>query len=371
MPSSTSSSDMPDSSVHGQKAEPVFERPLPDLGRSAAMALLILLVLMLGWEGWVRGQGVTPSYRNSDGLWAEQRRRISTDAGTGWVFTGSSRVLFNMQLAVWERLDGRRPLQLALEGTAAVGVLEGLADDEDFTGKVIVGVAPGLFFSGYEYRREAMDHYQNESPTQWFGQRVSLLVEPYLAFYVHDFSLAAMLRRQALPQRMGVEPNLDVRKLSNMERDRNNRMWDKIYKDEAYGELARFIWAQNWMPLAELPDPVRENILDARAKQLERTIAATKKIQERGVEVIFVQMPYEGHYATSEIDIAPRALTWDVLIEQTGALGLHFQDHEEMQGYWLPEWSHMTGEEADRFTEAFYGLVQRELAAREAVGVNQ
>lgn len=28
----------------------------------------------------------------------------------------------------------------------------------------------------------------------------------------------------------------------------------------------------------------------------------------------------------------------------------------------LPEWSHITGEEADRFTEAFYGLVQRELA---------
>jgi len=366
MPSSTSSSDMP-----GQKAEPVFERPLPDLGRSAAMALLFLLILMLGWEGWVRGQGVTPSYRNSDGLWAEQRRRISTEAGTGWVFTGSSRVLFNMQLAVWERLDGRRPLQLALEGTAPVGVLERLADDEDFTGKVIVGVAPGLFFSGYEYRREAMDHYQNESPTQWFGQRVSLLVEPYLAFYEQDFALAAILRRQSLAQREGVEPDLEVRKLDNMERDRNTRMWDKIYKDEAYRDLARFIWAQNWMPLAELPEPVRERLIGARTKQLERAVAATKKIQARGVEVVFVQMPYEGHYATSEIDIAPRALTWDILIEQTGALGLHFQDHEEMQGYWLPEWSHMTGEEADRFTEAFYGLVQRELAAREAAGVKQ
>jgi hypothetical protein len=97
---------------------------------------------------------------------------------------------------------------------------------------------------------------------------------------------------------------------------------------------------------------------------------ATKKLQAKGAEVIFIQMPYEGHYAVSEIDIAPRELTWDVLLEQTGALGLHFQDHEEMQGYYLPEWSHMTGEEADRFTEALYGLVQRELAARKAVGGN-
>jgi hypothetical protein len=98
--------------------------------------------------------------------------------------------------------------------------------------------------------------------------------------------------------------------------------------------------------------------------------AATKKLQAKGAEVIFIQMPYEGHYAVSEIDIAPRELTWDLLLEQTGALGLHFQDHEEMQGYYLPEWSHMTGEEADRFTEALYGLVQRELAARKAAGGN-
>jgi hypothetical protein len=75
-------------------------------------------------------------------------------------------------------------------------------------------------------------------------------------------------------------------------------------------------------------------------------------------------MPSEGHYTVSEPDLAPRALAWDQLIEQTGALGLHFQDHPEMQGYWLPEWSHMSASEADRFTKAFYGLVQRELDNR-------
>jgi hypothetical protein len=79
-------------------------------------------------------------------------------------------------------------------------------------------------------------------------------------------------------------------------------------------------------------------------------------------------MPYEGHYATAEPDIAPRDLTWDVLLERTGSLGLHFQDHEEMQGYWLPEWSHLSAAEADRFTEAFYGLVQHELATRDVTG---
>jgi hypothetical protein len=352
------------------KAEAVFERPVPSLGRSGLIAVLLTIVLMVAWEAWVRSEGVTPGYRNSDSQWAEQRRRINNGAGDGWVFSGSSRVLFNTQLGVWERLDKRRPVQLALEGTAPVAVLESLADDDDFTGNLIVGVAPGLFFSGFEMRRSALDRYPQESPTQWFGHQVSVLVEPYLAFYDIDFAFPAILRRQPIPARDGVVFDLEIRKLSNMERDRNNRMWDKVVNNEDYRELAKELWAQNWMPFAELPPPVQEMLLESRQKQLDRAITATKKLQAKGAEVIFVQMPYEGHYAVSEIDIAPRELTWDVLLEQTGALGLHFQDHEEMQGYYLPEWSHMTGEEADRFTEAFYGLVQRELAARNADGEN-
>lgn len=357
MPSSISSSD----------AEAVYQRPLPGLGRAGWLALLIAMLLMAGWEAWVRGaQGVRPSYRNSDGLWAEQRRRIDGGQGDGWVIIGSSRVLFDIQLAVWERLDGRRPIQLALEGTSPVALLEDLAEDPDFTGKLIVGVAPGLFFSGFEYRRPAIDRYRDETPSQWFGQKVSSLVEPWLAFYDFDYALPAMLRRQPLANRPGVEFEMAVRKLGNMERDRNTRLWDRFENDAAYRELARRIWADGWMPLAERPPEVRDRILQTRGKQLDRAVAAVEKLHGRGVIVVFAQLPYEGHYAVAEPDIAPRELTWDPLIERSGAIGLHFQDHSEMQGYYLPEWSHMTAVEADRFTESFHGLVQRELAARAA-----
>jgi hypothetical protein len=51
------------------------------------------------------------------------------------------------------------------------------------------------------------------------------------------------------------------------------------------------------------------------------------------------------------------------LIEKSGALGIHWQDHEELQGYWLPEWSHLSGSEADRYTKALYHVIQRERAS--------
>lgn len=363
MPSSISSSD---GSITESAA--LFERPLPELGRSGWLALLIAALLLAGWELWVRAQEVTPSYRNSDGLWAEQRRRIDHGEGDGWVFTGSSRVLFDLQLDAWQRLDGRRPIQLALEGTSPVAVLEGLADDPKFTGKLIVGVAPGLFFSGYEYRRPAIDRFGKETPAQWMGQRLSLLIEPWLAFYDPDFALPALLRRQPLRNRGGVEFKMEVRKLSNMGRDRNNRMWTRLETDAVYRDLARRIWAQGWRPLAQEPEAKRQHVLEARDTQLQRAIAATAKLRARGVAVIFVQLPYAGHYAISEPDFAPRALTWDPLIQRSGAIGLHFADHPSMQGYYLPEWSHMTASEADRFTPQLYQLIQRALAARMAAG---
>ena len=56
----------------------------------------------------------------------------------------------------------------------------------------------------------------------------------------------------------------------------------------------------------------------------------------------------------------PCAENWDVLIEKSGTLGIHWQDHEELQGYWLPEWSHLSGSEADRYTKALYHVIERE-----------
>lgn len=344
-----------------------FDRPLPNrkLGSNALVAFVICATLMTGWEMYWRDFGVPASYRNSEGLWAIQRRRIDNGEGDKTVLTGSSRVYFNTQLDVWEAESRQRPIQLALEGTSPVRAMEGLADDENFTGTLIVGVAPGLFFSGSEYRQAALDRFEKESPTQWLGQQISMPFEPYLRFYSYDYALFQVLQRQAWPVREGFDTNAEVapRKLANYTRDRNARLWSKVADDEDYREYARMAWASGFIPIEEHDQEWKDGALEGRAKQIERAVAATKKLQQRGIDVIFVRNPAEGFYAMEEPMYNPRAETWDVLIEKTGALGIHWMDHEELQGYYLPEWSHMTGAEADRFTKALYHVIQRELAA--------
>jgi hypothetical protein len=81
--------------------------------------------------------------------------------------------------------------------------------------------------------------------------------------------------------------------------------------------------------------------------------------------VLFVRMPSSGEYLAFENREFPRTRTWTALLASTGAPGIHFEDYPELQGYQLPDWSHMTHSEAERFTAALYGVVKRDFWSSE------
>jgi hypothetical protein len=343
-------------------AQPVPVRDIPPRpwGPMLLGALALFVAGMVAWEWHWRAYGVeTGYYRNSEGLWTIQRRRIDNGEGDRTVIVGASRMLFDVQLPVWERLDGRRPIQLALEGTSPLTPMEGLADDPDFTGTLLVGVAPDVFFSGYEYRRPVFKHYHDETPSQRVGQWLSMrLLEPYVAYYDDDFSLRNVLKEEVpWPERPGRPNGMGVRKLMDTAADRATHMWSRLETDAAYREHARAVWAQDFDTV-----PSAQDILDgqeALAKVLDRAEAATKKLRARGVTVIFVRPPSNGRYYEFEQRVFPRDKTWEVLLRRTGAPGIHFEDYPDMQGLELPEWSHLARKDAELYTEALYRAVQQ------------
>jgi hypothetical protein len=346
-------------------AQPVPVRPIPEQpwGRIFVGTVLIFAVLLGGWEAYWRAYGVHPSITNSYGLWALQRRRIDAGEGAATVLLGSSRVLFDIQLPVWERLAGRRPIQLAIEGTSPLPFLENLADDPRFTGHVLVGVAPDLFFSGYEYRGGVLSYMRKESPSQRIGQWLSMhLIEPYFAFDGWDYALETVLARQPWPARPGKRWFTEVRNLSETEADRNTHLWSKVGDDLQYREMARNIWREGFEPSAD--DPTPEQAAKTANEQIERAVKAVTKLRARGVQVLFVRMPSVGEYLAFENREFPRARTWDKLLAATGAPGIHFEDYRELrpdvQGYYLPEWSHMVRADGERVTAALYRIIARD-----------
>jgi hypothetical protein len=74
----------------------------------------------------------------------------------------------------------------------------------------------------------------------------------------------------------------------------------------------------------------------------------------RGVPVVFVRPPSNGDYLAFENRIMPRERSWEPLLAHVGVPGIHFEDHADMQGLELPEWSHLSAADAERYTEALY-----------------
>ncbi|MEO6263771.1 MAG: hypothetical protein ABIO58_02175 [Luteimonas sp.] len=343
-------------------AQPVPVRDIPPQpwNRIFVVAVVLAALLVTGWEQYWRAYGATPSYRNSDGQWARQRRRIDTGEGGKTVLIGSSRVLFDVQLPVWEKITGERPIQLALEGSSPVPFLEDLAADPNFTGHLLIGVTPGLFFSGRALRGDVIAYYHKQGPSQRSGHWLSQhLLEPWLAFDDPDFALAAVVKRQAWPVRPGLHEPPAVRKLALQDADRNTHMWSKLEIDPGYRAMTRRIWvARLAKPPPDMDTPAKaQTIIDA---QIKRAVVAVRKLRTRGVEVVFVRAPSIGPYYAAEQRDLPRTLTWDRLLQATGAPGIHFEDYPQLQGYTQPEWSHLSASEADRFTAALVQIIERE-----------
>jgi hypothetical protein len=334
------------------------ERALPEQrwGAAAALAGLLFLAGVAAWELYWRAQQFEPSYIASDGLWAKERRRVDREGDHATVLIGSSRTLFDIDLDVWAEVVGSAPpIQLALEGTGAMPALRDIAADPDFSGFLVVGYVPGLFHINVPgFRESVFGYYRNETPSQWLGQRISMLLEMRLAFLDEDSRLKAILGRQPWPQRAGMRPpHREVRRLMTLDPRREAKMWRRVEEDAAYRELCRDIWRQFLDPPPFLL-PTDESVAD-RVAETTRLVA---QIRARGGEVVFIRLPSSGEFRDAERRIWPRERCWDPLLAGAGVQGFHFEDHPELMEFDPPEWSHLAAGDTEEFTRRLARLVR-------------
>jgi hypothetical protein len=358
MPSSISSSDLKNKDYYYHE-----NRPIPDVKWQPALILAILL-LAIGFIAWEYNArviwGYEPeAYIDNNGLWAIQRRQIDRGDENTVAIIGASRILFDFDLDSYEKLTGTRPIQLALAGTNPRPILADLAKDEDFKGLLYIGITPGSFFrDGGGLSADAPDYYAKESPTQWMSQQLSMLIEPHLSFYdLSNWPLFTLIERIELPNRAGVfDPRMDVWKISQAAEDRDTKMFWKVEENLEYQHKAQMTW-RGFMQGSDKRGP-SEFDLD---KFLEGVIKDISAIRNRGGEVVFVRLPSSGDYRPREARLHPRAEYWDRLLKDTESVGVHFEDHAELQGFRIPEWSHLHSEDAPKFTAALTAIVNQKL----------
>lgn len=377
MPSSTSSSEVSGTGKGGLAPATTFfdpehvDRPVPARPWRAILLAVVIVTALLtaGWEVYWRGKGmIAGDFKNTSGLWAQERRKATGDAT---VIIGSSRILFDTDLDIWEEIAGVRPVQLALEGTSPRIFLKDLAEDEDFYGTVIVGVTTLVFFTQEGgLREEVLNYVKDQSPSQRIGHELSKPIERTLAFFEEQSRPRRQVSLWPLPLRDGMKPRFDPRKLEIMDVDRNTQMWERLLDDPAYLEEAQGQWLLAFELFAPPPGPDGGPPPPMPDEAINAIIAEVKanvdKIRARGGEVAFVQAPVNGPFAQVEQAGFPRERFWDRLLEETDSAGVTFYDHIELQGLYLPEWSHLSPEDSRRYTRALAPIFYETLEKKKA-----
>jgi hypothetical protein len=353
MPSSTSSSDTPlavrlTASDRPGVAQPVPVRDIParPWPRILAAAFSLLLIAMGTWEWRMRALGLQAGdLDDGPSFWAEQRRRI--DGGDAAVaILGDSRILFDTDLARFEKLTGVRPVQLAIAGSTALPFLEDLADAPKFKGLAIVGIADRSYFrGGGGLGAVALDRYRFESPAVRVSFLLHRALSRVLAFLDQKYRLNSLVRLLDGGWRASVQLPINERlwKLGTVTDDRQTFLWARVESDARVRAHQRAAWGRF---LAPFPAATITSTV-------ERTRRAVAKIRARGGEVVFVRPPSAAELRVYEEQTVSRAEGWDPLLRRAAVRGVHFDDYPAMQDLELPEYSHLSRACATVFTDAY------------------
>lgn len=332
------------------------------LKKSMLIALVLTLVAIIGWELYLRAnmQSIT-KIADDKALWAVQRAKVDHLSKDDVILTGSSRVLFDIQLDVWEEKTGIRPVQLACAGSSPLPVFHDIVNNSEFTGTVVVGVTPGLFFSTtfpqaqpWRWPQERVEHFQDRTYADRLNHQLSIPLQKSFYFVsaeeddlADNVDLKAMLQRVQIGTRVP-NPMPPFYQFGDMAVDRNVRMTDQTVTDTAFANTIKKVW--RFFMSGDMPPPDR-------AGTTAFFTADARKFIARGGNLILVRCPSTGFFDEIETQGLPRTKFWDVLVDTTGARSYHFQDYEPLTGFDCPEWSHLSAPDADKFTSRLLDIM--------------
>lgn len=330
--------------------------------KSAILTLVIVVTVVLSFEIYLRNKGVVIDYDDGPPLWSNNRAMVYEPSDKAIVFIGSSRIKYDLDQATWNSLTQVHPIQLAIEGSCPRPVLEDLANDPNFKGKLIIDVTEGLFFSmappNMKTANADVKYFHDRTPAQRASFEINKVLESQFVFLNKDyFSLNAQLDGLGIQNRLGVfEMPFFPRNFSMITFGRQHYMSDEFVANTAERNHVKANWVF-FAKMAMSAPPTPPKVYDEIFKKVKESI---NKIKARGGEVVFVRTPSSGDYYKGESIGFPRDKFWDRLLKETDCTGIHFMDYPAMDHFDCPEFSHLKLSDARVFTKSFFNELSKQ-----------
>lgn len=336
----------------------MFANPLL---KSFLLSMILVSSTLLVWELYLRQQGVDISYDDEESLWANKRDLATRNQEEATVFVGSSRNKYDVDINTWKSLTGENLIQLSCVGSSPLLILQDLAKDIQFGGRVVMDVTEPLFFSmsprNQERPSKNIKWRKDRTPAQAFSFHVNHLLESQFVFLDKDyFSLNSLIDKIKLPNRQDVfvfpEFPFGFERVSF---DRQNYMSANFVQDTNKHQQVRDVWT--FVKKISKDPPVQGPNLDSILYQVKENVS---QILSRGGQVIFIRTPSSGIMLENENKNYPREAYWDRLLSTTKCEGIHFADYPPIDHFICPEWSHLTPEDALVYTKNLVQILKTE-----------
>ncbi|WP_298236802.1 hypothetical protein [uncultured Algibacter sp.] len=319
------------------------------------VALTITAITTISWESYWRSQGYEPNLNDNKEIWATQRARVDKATTDDILTIGSSRIYFDIQLDEWQRTTGVKPIQLASQGTTPLPIFRDIVENTNFSGTIIVGVTPGLFFSttypeAFIWKRGIVknNYFHKRTYAQKLNFYLGLPLEENLVFMSgdeekleDDVDLKSILRRCRFGNRTGKKDFLYYN-FGDLSRDRNMKMTKRTTSDTSFANKIKANW-KAILTSGDIPPPDKKSTMEYFLKD-------AKVFTERGGNLILLRCPSSGFMRGGEAKFLPRQDFWEDLVQQSNLPAYHFEDYEQFKNLNCPEWSHLSAEDATFFT---------------------
>lgn len=332
-----------------------------NLKKSLSIAVILGLLSVIAWELYWRSQGLMPNIDDNKNLWANQRARLENATDKTVVFIGSSRILYDINLDIWEKETNTESIMLATQGASPIPVLKDIVDKTEFNGTLIVGITPPLFFATtypeaqfIKRSQSLVDYYYKRTYAQRLNHILSVPLQKNLAFirdgdeeWDSDVDLKTLLKKIHIGNNRSGPIYPPFNNFEEITLDRRMKMPEIMVTDTAYANTVKNVWKA--ILTGDNPPPDKESTTSAFSE-------LAKEFKARGGNLILVRCPSSGLFKEVESKGFPREQFWDYLVEKSKPdRAYNYMDFEEFQNLFLPEWSHLSAEDAEVFTR---GLIK-------------
>jgi hypothetical protein len=315
----------------------------PFLAKSCLLASAVIISDEAVW----RSLGFQPSCRDSAGLWSDLRRSIDGSAAN-IALIGSSRFHLGVDPDVLHNaLPEYRFIQLSVDGSSPLPVLEDLALDQNFKGSVIVELPVFVAFQPYDPGHEQVDEFIAYRHEEGFGSivenRLRIALEEHLAMFNPEASPWSVMGQIAAE-----------RKISKPTWNMNSRRAARRSFAGVNEQQAQEYWVKIFGDIKSREAP-HETMATTKLISL-----WTERIQRRGGKVIFFRMNITGRLWDLEQEVWPRERYWDVFARTQCSPTLSFNDFPELAGFRCPDGSHIDARDVKRYSVAFADVLHRQ-----------